>query len=48
LRASVAIGRPCWRVAAGAFALLLVGMATLGFFDKKVLNGIGELGKIVG
>ena len=35
-------------VAAGAFVLLLVGMVTLGFFDEKVLNGMGQLGKIAG
>jgi phosphonate transport system permease protein len=34
--------------AGGALMLLLVGMATLGFFNERILRGLGELGKIVG
>lgn len=35
-------------VAVTAFALLLLGMAQLGFFDGKLLRGIGRLGEIAG
>jgi phosphonate transport system permease protein len=34
-------------IAAAAFALLVFGMVYLGFFGERVLNGFGELGKVV-
>jgi phosphonate transport system permease protein len=34
-------------VFAGAFGLLLLGMATLGFFDLKTLTGVGKLWDVV-
>jgi phosphonate transport system permease protein len=34
-------------VAAAAFALLVFGMVYLGFFGERVLNGFGELSKVV-
>jgi phosphonate transport system permease protein len=33
-------------IAGAAVVLLLVGMADLGFFDSKVIHGVGELGKV--
>jgi phosphonate transport system permease protein len=33
---------------AGAFLLLIVAMAQLGFFDSKFIDGVGKLGDIVG
>ena len=34
-------------IAGGALALLVFGMIYLGFFGERVLNGLGELGKLV-
>jgi phosphonate transport system permease protein len=35
-------------IAGAAVALLVFGMAWLGFFNERVLYGLGELGKVVG